>query len=209
MNDQTDSLRGFGARLTQAIAATQTTPSEVARAINISPQAVYNYEIRDGGISAAKLFRLADLLRVDSSWLAIGRAGISSSYPSTHPVPGTLRERLERASEEAGFDSQSSLARASGVPQATISRILGGDGTSGPELETIRKLAAACGVSLTWLAEGVNPAQVPLALSEAQADWLGLMDDLASDDLAEFRQAISDRQARNRKLLAELGKKRR
>lgn len=207
MEDLTDILNGFGARLTQAIAAAKTTPSQVARAMNISPQAVYNYEAREGGISVAKLFRLSDLLRVDASWLATGRTSTPNSNPVPNSAPGTLTERLRHAAKEAGFESQSSLARASGVPQATISRILSGDGSSGPELETIRKLASACRVSLTWLAEGMDAAPVPPILSMAQTDWLGLMEDLGSDDLNEFSQAIADRQARNRRLLADLGKK--
>lgn len=58
---------------------------------------------------------------------------------------------------EARFKSQNALHRASGVPQATISRILSGDGKKGPETETIRKLAAACNVNFEWLNEGIGP----------------------------------------------------
>ncbi|MBH2071702.1 LexA family protein [Janthinobacterium lividum] len=57
---------------------------------------------------------------------------------------------------EAGFDSQSALARASGVPQPTINRILKSVGKRGPETQTIAKLAAACNVSFQWLHEGTG-----------------------------------------------------
>lgn len=54
----------------------------------------------------------------------------------------------------AGFVSQASLARASGVPQPTISRILKGTGKQQPETDTLKKLAAACNVSFAWLLAG-------------------------------------------------------
>lgn len=56
--------------------------------------------------------------------------------------------------KNAGFDSQSALARASGVPQPTIARILKGGGKRGPETQTIAKLAAACNVTFDWLLSG-------------------------------------------------------
>jgi transcriptional regulator with XRE-family HTH domain len=194
--------------LTKAIEAAGTTASEVSRELNVTPQAIYNYEVRDGGITAAKLFRLADILRVDPSWLATGRPRPIVQRPNTDEVLGNLGSRLDYAFRKAGFESQSSLARASGVPQATISRVLNGDGASGPELETLRKLASACRVSVAWLAEGTNDGEVPFTLSQLQMDWLALLEDLGSDDIAEFRDLINKRQARNRKLILELGHKR-
>lgn len=74
MYENADSLTGFGARLTQALRAAGMTASELSRELNVTPQAIYNYEVREGGITAAKLFRLADILRVDPSWLATGRS---------------------------------------------------------------------------------------------------------------------------------------
>lgn len=63
--------------------------------------------------------------------------------------------RLDEAMKKAGFKSQSALARASGVSQTTINRILKTTGNSGPETATIRKLADACGVSFEWLNDGI------------------------------------------------------
>ncbi|WP_428718559.1 helix-turn-helix domain-containing protein [Undibacterium curvum] len=63
--------------------------------------------------------------------------------------------RLDEAMKKAGFKSQSALARASGVSQTTINRILKTTGNSGPETSTIRKLADACGVSFEWLNDGI------------------------------------------------------
>lgn len=63
----------------------------------------------------------------------------------------TIASRLQEAMDKAGFASQSALARASGVPQPTINRILRGTGKNGPETNTLAKLAAACNVSLGWL----------------------------------------------------------
>lgn len=70
----------------------------------------------------------------------------------------TIGNRLDEAMRRAGIRSQTALARSSGVPQATISRTLKGGGKSGPETETIRKLAAACNVSFEWLSEGIGEA---------------------------------------------------
>lgn len=68
----------------------------------------------------------------------------------------TIGNRLDQAMNAARIKSQSELARISGVPQATISRILKGVGAKGPETETIKKLARACKVSFSWLNEGEN-----------------------------------------------------
>ncbi|SFU79554.1 Phage repressor protein C, contains Cro/C1-type HTH and peptisase s24 domains [Pseudoduganella namucuonensis] len=56
----------------------------------------------------------------------------------------------------AGFESQSALARASGVPQPTINRILNGVGKKGPEAHTLVQLASACNVTFEWLHEGIG-----------------------------------------------------
>lgn len=61
--------------------------------------------------------------------------------------------RLDKAMREAGFESQSALARASGVPQPTINRILKGS-SKGPEAATVRKLAQTLNVPFDWLNEG-------------------------------------------------------
>jgi transcriptional regulator with XRE-family HTH domain len=74
----------------------------------------------------------------------------------------TIGGRLDQAMRDAGYKSQSALARASGVPQATISRILkSGDGAHGPAPDTLKRLAAACTVSFEWLNEG-RSATAPL-----------------------------------------------
>lgn len=65
-----------------------------------------------------------------------------------------IASRLDQAMKKAGYKTQQAIADASGVPQPTIARILKGIGKKGPESETIKKLANACGVSFTWLLEG-------------------------------------------------------
>jgi phage repressor protein C with HTH and peptisase S24 domain len=68
----------------------------------------------------------------------------------------TIAKRLDTAMKAAGFETQSALSRKSGVPQPTINRILKGLGKKGPETETIKKLAAACNVSASWLIDETN-----------------------------------------------------
>jgi len=70
-----------------------------------------------------------------------------------------ISTRLDQAMQQAGILSQSALARASGIPQPTINRILKGSGKKGPETNTIAALAAACNVSAQWLTDGTGPMQ--------------------------------------------------
>lgn len=72
----------------------------------------------------------------------------------------TVGDRLDQAMLKAGVRSQAKLSRLSGVPQATISRILSNQGVKGPETETTRRLAAACGVSFSWLIDGFGDGLV-------------------------------------------------
>ncbi|MNR89015.1 helix-turn-helix protein [compost metagenome] len=74
----------------------------------------------------------------------------------------TIGNRLDQAMKAARIKSQSELARVSGVPQATISRILKGVGSKGPETETVKKLARACRVSFSWLNEGAGSSATDL-----------------------------------------------
>lgn len=68
----------------------------------------------------------------------------------------SISERLRTAMRDAGFESQKELERASGVKQPTINRILNRVGSKGPESETVKQLARACGVSFEWLNEGLE-----------------------------------------------------
>jgi transcriptional regulator with XRE-family HTH domain len=65
----------------------------------------------------------------------------------------TLGERLAQAMTETGFQSQTKLAKAAGIEQSVISKILaGGSKTS----KHSGKLAAALGVSADWLINGAG-----------------------------------------------------
>lgn len=88
----------------------------------------------------------------------------------------TIGNRLDQAMKAARIKSQSELARASGVPQATISRILKGVGSKGPETETVKKLAKACHVSFSWLNEGSAGDSEHADSQEADKDSYPAMD---------------------------------
>lgn len=98
----------------------------------------------------------------------------------------TIGDRLDKAMREAKIESQSELARKSGVPQATISRILKGPGTKGPETGTISKLAAACGVSFEYLNEG-NDDSAP----QRAADQNSIIDEII--ELITIYRGLSNR----------------
>jgi transcriptional regulator with XRE-family HTH domain len=66
----------------------------------------------------------------------------------------SIGSRLDEAMSRAGFKSQSALARACGISQPTVNRILKGVGKDSPDTATLKKLAAATSVSFEWLSEG-------------------------------------------------------
>ena len=116
-----------------------------------------------------------------------------------------ISDRLDIAMHRAGYHSQSALARASGVSQSSINRILKKAGASGPESDTIKKLAQACGVSFQWLLDGAdvttpsNPPILPLIhVTLAELEMLTIRR-LASDDdqalIADLFKTIADHQA--------------
>lgn len=118
-----------------------------------------------------------------------------------------IGKRLTEAMTKAGYTSEVELERASGVPQSTINRIRTGFLKNGPALKTLRALSAACNVPFEWLSEGEGVAAPAKALTPLQLEWIGLLDSLGSDDIEEFISLIKSRQERNRRLLAELGKR--
>ncbi|WP_333998264.1 helix-turn-helix transcriptional regulator [Burkholderia orbicola] len=69
-----------------------------------------------------------------------------------------LDELMQDNSLYAGNRGQSALARASGVPQPTISRIL--KKKAAPEMETVAKLAVALNVTCEWLLTERGPKYI-------------------------------------------------
>ncbi len=71
---------------------------------------------------------------------------------------GTIGERLRQARMRRVW-TQENLARASGIPIVTISRIENGHHEGQPRQSTIRKLAGALGVEAAWLLLGEEAAE--------------------------------------------------
>lgn len=92
---------------------------------------------------------------MNSSVNATTDSSLSGGYSDAY-IPGMeLSDRLDLAMRVRGVESQSALHRLAGVPQPTINRILKGT-TANPDTDTVKKLADALGVSLTWLLDGVG-----------------------------------------------------
>lgn len=116
-----------------------------------------------------------------------------------------ISDRLDIAMRRAGYRSQSALARASGVSQPSINRILKKSGVSGPESDTIKKLAQACGVSFQWLLDGAdvttpsNPPILPLIhVTLAELEMLTILRQANGDDqaiIADLFKTIADHQS--------------
>lgn len=106
-----------------------------------------------------------------------------------------IGNRLDQAMKAARIKSQSELSRLSGVPQATISRILKDLGAKGPETETVKKLAKACRVSFMWLNEGeesTSPHDIPhqAPLDQRIAHVLDLMQQMPEYKLDQIVKII-------------------
>lgn len=97
------------------------------------------------------------------------RVGYTCAYISSM----NIGDRLDEAMKKAGYRTQNALATASGVPQPTIARILKGGGKRGPESETIKRLASACGVTFSWLnGETSEPPMFhPHSIKQEQATY--------------------------------------
>lgn len=121
----------------------------------------------------------------------------------------SIGNRLDKAMADAKIPSQSALQRLSGVPQATISRILKGDSKKGPESETIKKLAAACNVSFEWLNEGTgHPNRTTLHQSNTatRPSIAANSDTVTAEEILELINAYSVASAKERKLILSAAK---
>lgn len=93
-------------------------------------------------------------------------SGLLPDYSDAYiPCMKDIASRLDEAMRSRGFESQSALSRASGVPQPTINRILKGT-TPNPDLQNVKKLASALAVNVEWLTDGIGPG--PDAPNSAQ-----------------------------------------
>lgn len=81
-----DAETGFRERFKQARERAKLSAVQLAKAIEVTSQAIWNYENRPGGISSDKLFRVADALGVSARWLATGvEDGIVGDAPPIDP----------------------------------------------------------------------------------------------------------------------------
>ena len=76
---------------------------------------------------------------------------LQGNYSCAYIRRMNIGDRLDKAMKSAGYKTQQALAVAAGIPQPTVNRILKGGGKRGPETETIKRLAGACGVTFAWL----------------------------------------------------------
>ena len=131
------------------------------------------------------------------------------NYSHMYSQRMTIGDRLDKAMKAAKIESQSALARRSGVPQATISRILKGEGRRGPETETIKKLAAACSVTFEWLNEGRGPSEAGSgkAAKVEGSPPVAQNDDLVpAAEIKELIQGYCDAAPKERKHILALAK---
>lgn len=124
----------------------------------------------------------------------------ASANTQTYSRCMTIGTKLDEAMKACGFKSQKALERASGVPQATISRILSNGGAKGPETKTLQKLAKACRVPYEWfLAESHDGDAPPTeAANDAASDQ-----ELIADDIIELVRLFRYCMPEDRRMLME------
>ncbi|WP_321878451.1 helix-turn-helix domain-containing protein [Paraburkholderia bannensis] len=82
-----------------------------------------------------------------------------------------IGKRLDEAMKAKGIRSQSELSRKAGVPQPTINRILKGT-TPNPDLNTIKKLCDALGVTVQQMTDSADYVGMPSPTSTQAAGGL-------------------------------------
>lgn len=150
-------------------------PEGASLAIRLSPQDAVDSRLGDGKLPGESNFTKASggfdlgehlsggLVHGDPFYTYLDRpvnaqmnSNLAFAYTSAY-IPGmNIAERIDLLMKLRGIPSQSALARASGVPQPTINRLLKGT-TANPDLPTLQKLAIALSSNTTWLADGVGP----------------------------------------------------
>lgn len=65
-----------------------------------------------------------------------------------------IADRIDTAMKMANIKSQAELARKSGVPESTVTRIL--KGPTQPSVDNLALIAAACNVSMDWIVTGTD-----------------------------------------------------
>ena len=95
-------------------------------------------------------------------------------YSSAYISQMDIGARLDKAMKLAGYTTQAELAKASGVPQPTVNRILKGGGKRGPETATLKRLASACGVTFSWMNGDEDPEKIErteIKVAEQHAEY--------------------------------------
>jgi transcriptional regulator with XRE-family HTH domain len=98
-----------------------------------------------------------------------------------------LSARLDLAMRQAGYPSQSALARAAGVSQSSVNRILKKPGSQGPDSVTITRLARACGVTPEYLLSGIESQMETSAMQTTLA--LVYLDPIELHIITRYREA--------------------
>lgn len=74
--------------------------------------------------------------------------------------PMDIAYRIDLAMKVAGIKTQAQLARESGVPESTLTRILKNVGQ--PSIENLAAIAAALDRSIDWIVNGTDTKTTPL-----------------------------------------------
>lgn len=65
-----------------------------------------------------------------------------------------IADRIDTAMKMANIKTQADLARKSGVPESTVTRIL--KGPAQPSVDNLARIATACNVTMDWIVNGTD-----------------------------------------------------
>lgn len=113
---------------------------------------------------------------------------------------GDRLDELMQGHERYGVRGQSALAKDSGVPQPTISRIL--KNKSAPEMETVARLAVVFNVTCEWLLTGRGPKYVRLMrIEDSENPDENVSRELSTEEISTLISRLQDLQTQVSALL--------
>ena len=150
-------MTGVYDRILSRLDSLDMSESDLARAVNESPQTLHNWKQR-GAVPAGKLLSVATVLRVSTDWLL----GAEDKNPQMEDLVGedtagppmALGRRVKECLDELGWKSVELLERVPDLSAQTLSALIRRDSMTS---EHVFKIARALGANPEYLQDGVGP----------------------------------------------------
>ena len=114
----------------------------------------------------------------------------------SEPIIETLGQRIKRLRIEAGYPTQDTFSRLSGINRTSITHWE--SGRSRPRTPNLKKLGRFFGVSAVYILSGIDPEELPKAIERKAEDRLKNLKSaimracIARRSLTEIQRIVSD-----------------